>query len=720
MRSIVWIAALGLVALPAMAGTGATGAGGNSAGANSAPATTAAAQPASAPAASSKAAPAAAAAAPSTENELQQLRELIEAQAKQLQEQNDQLREQQQQMQDLEDQVRASSASTTAENLAAAPVVGSPAPAIGVPAFGVGTTETPDPAGSRRSVSLNPGVGGYGGMDNPEEPTSIHYKGVTLTPGGFFAGETVWRQKALGADINTPFNNVPFDGASSSHLNEFYGSGRQSRISMLVEGKLNNVKIGGYYEMDFLGAGITSNNNQSNSYVMRQRQFWAQAAFQNGWTFTGGQMWSLLTETTHGMDNRTEALPMTIDAQYNVGFSWNRQYAFRVTKNFGNKIWLGFSVEDSQATLTVHGNPTVTSGGTEVPATTCTTVVAGACTAIAVSATSASVVNATTTNNFLLGQFGASGGLYNPAGNYAYNPSPDFIIKAVFEPGFGHYEIFGLASEERDRIFPCANGGGAVAPSGSGFPNTGVPAGCGGANVASAVGATNSTAGIGGGGANARWNFFAKKIDFGVHFFGGTGIGRYGSAGLADATVRPNGSIVPLHNYQSLATLQFHVGKKLDIYLNGGDEYEGRAVYPNTFPLTGADKPVGYGGLPVSFGGQPQVFANTGCWTEVQPIVAPSTSNSLGVPTGVGGSTGFIPGVLANCTGDTRNIIEGTAGFWYRFYSGPKGRVQFGLQYSNVYRETWEGTKTGSGFGASGQPHSDENMALSSFRYYLP
>ena len=710
MRLIVWITALGLIALPATAGTGATGAGANSATTSSAAAAPAA-QPSSAPAASSKAAPAATPATTDTQSELQQLRALIEAQTRQLQEQNDQLREQQQKMQELEDQMN-SSLSGSSGNLAAAPVAAA-GPAIGVPAVSPFVTEAPDPAGSRRSVSLNPGVDGYGGMDNPSEPTSIHYKGVTLTPGGFFAAESVWRQKALGSDINTPFNNIPFDGASNSHLTEFFGSGRQSRISMLVEGKMANVKIGGYYEMDFLSAGTTSNNNQSNSYTMRQRQFWAQAAFSNGFTFTGGQQWSLITETTHGMDNRTEALPMTIDAQYNVGFSWARQYGFRVTKNFGNKVWLGLSVENPQATVTVHGNPTVTSGGTEVA--TCTTIVAGACTTFG-----AATVNPTTTNNFLFGQFGASGGLYNPAGNYAYNPSPDFIIKAVFEPGFGHYELFGLASEFRDRTFPCASGGGAVVPGGvTGLTNTGVPAGCVGANVASTVGATNSNAAVGGGGANARWNLFAKKVDFGLHFFGGTGIGRYGSAGLADATVRPNGSVVPLHNYQSLATLQFHVGKNLDIYLNGGDEYEGRAVYPNTFPLAGANKPVGYGGLPVTIGGQPQVFANTGCWTEVQPTVAPGTT-SLGVPNGLGGSTGFIPGALGSCTGDTRSIIEGTAGFWYRFYSGPKGRVQFGLQYSNVYRETWEGTKTGSGFGSSGQPHSDENMALTSFRYYLP
>ena len=46
-------------------------------------------------------------------------------------------------------------------------------------------------------------------------------------------------------------------------------------------------------EADFLGAGITSNDNQSNSYVLRQRQIFGQAGTNKGFTITGGQMWSL-------------------------------------------------------------------------------------------------------------------------------------------------------------------------------------------------------------------------------------------------------------------------------------------------------------------------------------------------------------------------------------------------------------------------------------------
>jgi transglutaminase/protease-like cytokinesis protein 3 len=42
-----------------------------------------------------------------------------------------------------------------------------------------------------------------------EEPTAIRYKGVTITPGGFLAGETVWRQKTLNADMYTNWNGQP-------------------------------------------------------------------------------------------------------------------------------------------------------------------------------------------------------------------------------------------------------------------------------------------------------------------------------------------------------------------------------------------------------------------------------------------------------------------------------------------------------------------------------
>jgi hypothetical protein len=107
-----------------------------------------------------------------------------------------------------------------------------------------------------------------------ESPLAIHYKGITLTPGGFLASETVWRPHATFSDINTPFNAIPFSGAAQARFSEFYGSGRQSRLSMLAQGKWGTTNLTGYVETDFLGVGVTSNANQSNSYILRQRQLW--------------------------------------------------------------------------------------------------------------------------------------------------------------------------------------------------------------------------------------------------------------------------------------------------------------------------------------------------------------------------------------------------------------------------------------------------------------
>lgn len=474
-----------------------------------------------------------------------------------------------------------------------------------------------------------------------DNPSAIHFKGINITPVGFMAAETVWRDHALSADVNTPFNSVPMPGASQSQIGEFNAGGRQSRFGSLFEGKIDHAKIGGYYEADFLSGGTTSNSNQSNSYTLRQRQFWGQAAMDNGWTVTGGQMWSLLTETKKGADNRSEALPMTIDAQYTVGFSWARQYGLRITKNFDNKFWLGFSLEEPQDTITVSG------------------------------------ANA----NWLAGAPGTGGGLDNPVANYSYNRGPDFIFKAIAQPKWGHFELFGVVSMFHDRVFPCET--------------TAAGGMCGGVTGPSAATAFNDSRTGGGIGANARVTL-AKHVDVGFHLFGGDGIGRYGTGGLPVSTIRPDGTIAPLRNLQTLGTLEYH-GNKVDLYSNFGGEFSSRGAY------TIGTKGEGYGS---------PLFSDAGCSTEIIPGAAVST------PTSVGGSAGFVPGSLANCSAQTRDLLELSLGFWYRFYKGPKGTVQWGPQYSYVIRNAWSGV--GATTGSSVSPQGTENMFFTSFRYYLP
>ncbi len=483
-----------------------------------------------------------------------------------------------------------------------------------------------------------------------EGPTTIHVKGINITPGGYAEAAFVRRSRELGADITTPFNSLTLPGASQNQLSEFFGSARQSKPTVYVAGRYKSAELSSYMSADFLSAGITSNSNQTNSYTLRLRQVWGQVKFDNGWRFLGGQAWTLAAENKQGIapaddtGRVNDVRPMTIDPQYNVGFTFARQYGLRLTKDFGDKVSVAFAIENAQGTFTSHNNAA----------------------------------------NFVLGETGASNS-FNTTATYTANPSPDLVAKIAFDPGFGHYEVFGLADRFTDRVFPCVENFASAA--------------CGTLTAPSAVNAYNASKEGGGIGATARWTLADKHIVFGLKGFGGSGIGRYGAAGLPDLSINPNGTVRLIRNFQGLATLEWH-GKKLDLYSYVGTEYDARTYGFDPLLNSGAGGYVGYGA--------PE-FPDYGCYTETPPGTT---------------TAGFTPGSLAHCTGDTRAVIEGTAGFWYRFYNGPRGRFQFGTQYSYVTRQTWSGATAAPTGGAATPgaltPEGLDNMVYTSFRYYLP
>jgi hypothetical protein len=73
---------------------------------------------------------------------------------------------------------------------------------------------------------------------------------------------------------------------------------------------------------------------------------------------------------------------------------------------------------------------------------------------------------------------------------------------------------------------------------------------------------------------------------------------------------------------------------------------------------------------------------------------------------------GYTPANPANCTADTKDVQEFTAGYWYDLYRGPAGRLRQGLQYAYFQRNIWSGIGT--------TPNATDNMFWTSFRYYLP
>lgn len=489
-------------------------------------------------------------------------------------------------------------------------------------------------------------------------PATLHYKGVTITPVAFFALEGVWRQRSVNSDINTPFNSIPLPSANEGHVSELNLSGRQSRLGALIAGNAGKFTLSGYFEADFLGTGTSSNNNQSNSYVLRQRQIWGQAATAKGFAVTGGQMWSLVTENGLSTNNRTEKLPNTIDPQYMVGFNWTRQPGLRLQQRFGQvrtgQFTMAMSLEQAQIT------------GFNV----------------------ASSVTAAIPTDFYFAGPGQNGGLYNAAGNigngntastggittYANNTAPDVIVKGTLDYPKAHLELGGIARFLRDFYFPILTAGGtAAAPT---------------YTYSTAEASNTKTAGGVFGSVRVSPS---KYADLAFQAMAGPGVGRYGSSQLTDATLRPDGTLEPVKNYHGLFSLETHPNKKLDVYGYYGGEYAQRTVY-----TTPQGDTIGYGVRNLN---------DTGCYA--LPVS----------PGSAGGSAGSI--AAQNCASPTRYIQEGMLGFTYRVVNSPKyGQLRYQFTYSYLQRNLWSGSSTGTNFPTGAR--AEDNMIHAGMRYYIP
>src|SRR5262249_43274957 len=337
--------------------------------------------------------------------------------------------------------------------------------------------------------------------------------------GGFLEGTMLVRTRNENADIANSYSAIPLNGSSNAQLSEFRGTARNSEFSLLLQGTAGSAKLKGYVETDFLGAAPTANYVESNSWTPRLRQLWVQLDRPSGWTITAGQMWSLLTTNEQGIATLAELRPGGQDGQYVVGFTWTRQRAFRITKNFNNKVWAAFAVENPETAFSAAFVPANIMGLNTSP-------------------------NAASGVNLL--PF-----LANYSNGFSTELAPDLLAKVAFEPGWGHFEIKALGRFFRDRI----------------------------ASTANANGHTNITEGYGVG-FGALMPFANKRLEVSLEGLLGQGIGRYGSSGLPDATLNPiTGELRPLREARIMGGLVYHRTSRLDLYTYGGDEYAGRYAF---------------------------------------------------------------------------------------------------------------------------------------------
>jgi len=335
--------------------------------------------------------------------------------------------------------------------------------------------------------------------------------GVRVTLGGFVAAEGIWRSRNQTDDISSSFNSgIPFANSANHYSNEFRETARQSRLSLLAEGDPDvNTHLAAYFEMDFQSSGSSSNSRQSNSYSLRERVIYGTYARKDMDLYVlAGQNWSMATMNKIGITPRQENAPLTIDASYVPGFVWKRQTQLRVVKGFNHDEFdIGLSLEDPEANFAAAGT---------VPH---------------------SITGATITST------NAGDSTNNPDTTYSDNVAPDIIVKGTADPGWGHYELFGMARFLHDRVSYTGSG-------------------------------SNHTVVAGGGGFGMILPIVKGKLEFQASGLFGEGIGTYGAAGLTDATYDANGSPRPIPEEMGLVGLVGHPTKKLDVYAYGGVENE--------------------------------------------------------------------------------------------------------------------------------------------------
>jgi len=356
---------------------------------------------------------------------------------------------------------------------------------------------------------------------------------VKITPSGFVELMGIGRSRNEAADWASNFNTaIPFPNSHNYYLSEFHLTARQSRLAALVEGPADQAYgIEGYVETDFGGSSTNGNNNESSSYALRIRHFYADLrSSDSGWYLLFGQTWSLLTAHKSGMLPRNESIPLSIDGQYVPGFDWLRVAQVRFVKTFGSSFTVGVSAENPAAQI----------------------------------AASTTAPNSDSLyNNVFYNTPGASNA-YAPTTNVTTDYLPDLIGKVALDSGWGHYEVFGLARWFRSRYTLPGEESNRV------------------------------THGFGVGGSLVL-PLLPKVLDFEARYLTGKGIGRYGSASEPDATIDPtNGSLTPLPGYHAMADLIFRPAPAWTLFVYGGVEHVDARYYDVTTTI-GSPVTYGYG-----------------------------------------------------------------------------------------------------------------------------
>ncbi len=184
-------------------------------------------------------------------------------------------------------------------------------------------------------------------------PLQLKIGDAFITPVGFMDMTAVSRSTNPGSGIGTNFGSIPYGNTQTGSLTETRLSVQNSRIGARVDAIVKNTKILGYWESDFLGQlGNPPNGGlavTSNPYVFRMRLYWVDVT-KGKFEFLAGQSWSLMTPNRKGIS----PLPgdvfysQDVDVNYQLGLVWGRIPGFRFGFHPSDKVAVGIALENSE------------------------------------------------------------------------------------------------------------------------------------------------------------------------------------------------------------------------------------------------------------------------------------------------------------------------------------------------------------------------------------
>ncbi len=124
---------------------------------------------------------------------------------------------------------------------------------------------------------------------------------------------------------------------------------------------------------------------------------------------------------------------------------------------------------------------------------------------------------------------------------------------------------------------------------------------------------------------------FTKDLDFQAGVLAGSGIGRYGSTQMPDATLKPDGTLAAVKEYDAMVGLNYRPTTTWTVYAYAGTEHADAKAYSAVV-----------GGSTLGYGYGSALYDNSGCLIEGSSV----------------------------CAANTRSVEQGTLGAWWKYYAG--------------------------------------------------